>query len=45
MIGDAITAEVHTLLYVVLSGAEKRVPLWDISWYHWMYNVISEVSH
>jgi len=42
--GNDVTSQVDARMYVVLSKVEKHVPIWGISWYHRMYNVINEVS-
>ena len=41
-----VISEAVVRMYVVISKAEKRtMPYGGISWYHRMFNVISEASH
>ena len=40
-----VISEAVFRMYVVINKAEKRMPYGGISWYHRMFDVISEVSH
>ena len=40
-----VISEAVVRMYVVLSKAEKRMSYRGISWYHRVFDVISEVSH
>jgi hypothetical protein len=44
MTASVVIFKVDALTYVILSKAEKRA-LWEISWYHRVYNAIEEVLH
>jgi len=39
--GNVIISQVDAGMYVVQSKAEKHVRYGGISWYYWMYDVIS----
>jgi hypothetical protein len=51
MTDKVVTSKICSVMYVILSKAEKNVPLWklvaatEISCYHRMYDIIVKVSH
>ena len=45
MTGNVIISKVDALMYVVIKQGRRPLVLLGISWYHRMYDAISEVSH
>jgi len=44
MTGNVVVSEVDALMYVVQSKAEKTRALWELSWYHRMFDATNDVS-